>query len=168
MVAITADLGEGTAGRWRYGSGLLLGRRQVLTAAHVVAGAREVWVRDFDRTLSRPANLDSALISDQRQLDLALFEVPDAACLPPSGGPVNRRHESAGATIERCAAVGFPNYQDYERDRRPTRGAVQITGSVSPVSSPGEGLLTFQVTATPRLLDPSTGAPSDTTPWSGI
>ena len=45
VVEVGADLGEGSSRRWRYGSGLLIGRRQVLTAAHVVAGATALTVR---------------------------------------------------------------------------------------------------------------------------
>ena len=46
IVEIEADLGEKG---WRYGSGLVIGDRTVLTAAHVVLDVAEVTVRGTEQ-----------------------------------------------------------------------------------------------------------------------
>ena len=51
VVAIRADRGkDAPGGRWSYGSGCLVAGTMVLTAAHVVAGAHQAWVRTADST----------------------------------------------------------------------------------------------------------------------
>ena len=81
VVEVEADLGQGSSPRYRYGSGLLMGERQVLTAAHVVSGATAVADRGPDK-VQLAASLDTALVGDFDQFDLALLEVPDAEALP--------------------------------------------------------------------------------------
>lgn len=61
--------------RYRYGSGLLVGR-EVLTAAHVVCGAKSVSVRGPDKVL-RSALLEGALVGDPDGCDMALLPVAD-------------------------------------------------------------------------------------------
>ena len=46
MVEVIADLGPSAGARYRYGSGCIVRGRTVLTAAHVVADAVSVAVRD--------------------------------------------------------------------------------------------------------------------------
>ena len=46
LVEVIADWGEAAAERYRYGSGCIVSGRTVLTAAHVVAEAVRVQVRD--------------------------------------------------------------------------------------------------------------------------
>src|SRR5919206_5372158 len=83
VIEVIADLGAEQRPRHRYGSGLLIGGRSVLTSAHVVVGAIEVLVRRPDKTEMR-ADLATALIGDPdpRQLDLAILELPEAEELP--------------------------------------------------------------------------------------
>jgi S1-C subfamily serine protease len=69
-------------GSHRYGSGLLVGERWMLTTAHVVGDAVSVAVRGPDKVLLY-AELQGALIGDQARVDqarvdLALLRVPEA------------------------------------------------------------------------------------------
>src|SRR4051812_7537197 len=78
VVEVIAHLGESVGPRYRYGSGFIVRGRTVLTAAHVVAGAEAVEVRDTDKT-SYPAAVDPAFVGDPggRGPDLALVEIED-------------------------------------------------------------------------------------------
>ena len=49
VVEVITDLGAVGGSRYRYGSGCIVCGRTVLTAAHVVAGAVSVVVRDPDK-----------------------------------------------------------------------------------------------------------------------
>ena len=49
LVEVIADLGPAAASRYRHGSGCIVRGRTVLTAAHVVADAVLVVVRDPDK-----------------------------------------------------------------------------------------------------------------------
>src|SRR3954451_23840967 len=51
LVEVIADLGESAAERYRYGSGCIVRGGTVLTAAHIVAGAVTVRVRDPDKRI---------------------------------------------------------------------------------------------------------------------
>src|SRR5215471_9234071 len=116
VVEIIANLSEGHASQWRYGSGLLIGGRQVLTAAHVVVGAADVRIRLPDKS-SMGALLDTALIGtpDARGLDMALLEVPDADELPHVRIALVNRDVATGEFVEGCAAVGYPAFKEVER-----------------------------------------------------
>jgi S1-C subfamily serine protease len=84
-VEVIADLAEGAHPRHRYGSGCIVSGRTVLTAAHVVAGAVNVWVRNPDKHLY-PATVGAHFVgqADGPSPDLALVEMDDAAAdLPP-------------------------------------------------------------------------------------
>ena len=83
LVEVIADRGAGRKPRRRYGSGLLLSGRWVLTAAHVVQDAVAVQVRGPDKILL-DAVVESALVGDPDRCDLALLEVPAAEDLPRS------------------------------------------------------------------------------------
>jgi hypothetical protein len=51
LVEVIADRGQTAAERYRYGSGCIVRGRTVLTAAHVVSGAKSVQVRDSRKTM---------------------------------------------------------------------------------------------------------------------
>ena len=167
LAAVEADLGEGHDPRWQYGSGLLIGGRQLLTAAHVVQGAQRVAVQAPGRAPTQ-AVLAGALISAPDRFDLAVLDVPEAdelAALPVAG--VNR-NVTGGEFVERCWAVGFPAFQEVERDTagRSLRESAEVKGEIPPLSGLREDLLSFQVTASPQTL-PSAGL-LDASEWSGM
>jgi DNA polymerase III delta prime subunit len=167
VVAVEADLGEGHSPRWRYGSGLLLGGRQILTAAHVVVDAAAVTVRGPDM-VQRTANLDGSLIGDPNRLDLALLEVPEAEVLPGvEVAGVNRDVATGGQLVDNCWALGYPAFTEIDRDGtgRSRRVTEQVRGVVAPLSQQEEHLLSLQVTATPRALPLGT---LDRSEWSGM
>jgi hypothetical protein len=114
------------------------------------------------------AVLASALIGTPDRFDLAVLDVPEAeelAALPVAG--VNRE-VTGGEFVERCWAVGFPAFQEVERDKagRSLRESAQVKGEIPPLSGLREDLLSFQVTASPRALPPA--GPLDTSEWSGM
>jgi Trypsin-like peptidase domain/AAA ATPase domain len=166
VVEVEADLGEGSSPQFRYGSGLLIGERHVLTAAHVVSGAAAVTVRSPEK-VRLAANLDTALVGDPDRLDLALLEVPEAEVLPQVEVAVVDRDVTGGEVIEDCWAVGYPEFAEVRRDAtgRSLRETKEVHGSIAPLSGLVEGLLSLEVTSTPRPLP--AGA-LDRSEWSGM
>lgn len=145
----------------------MIGGRQLLTAAHVVQGAQKVAVQAPGRAPTQ-AVLAGALISAPDRFDLAMLDVPEAdelAALPVAG--VNR-NVTGGEFVERCWAVGFPAFQEVERDTagRSLRESAEVKGEIPPLSGLREDLLSFQVTASPQTL-PSAGL-LDASEWSGM
>jgi Trypsin-like peptidase domain len=168
VVEIEVDLGEETNPRWRYGSGLLVGHRTVLTAAHVVAGAKAIAVRGSDKR-SLDAKLDAELVGDPDRLDLALLELPGLEDpLPPVDIAIVDRDTRSGTFVEGCWSVGYPAFQEVERDAngRSLRETAQVGGRVPPLSGLVEGLLTLEVTASPKEL-PDSGTLGESQ-WSGM
>jgi WD40 repeat protein len=168
VVEVIADLGKTSRPRWRYGSGLLVGGRQVLTAAHVVAGAAAVTVRGPDK-VALPADLDSALLGDPDHLDFALLAVPAAPALPKVAVALVDRDVTTGeVVIEGCWAVGYPSFQEVARDvAGSVRETAQVRGWIPPLSGLVEGLLSLQVTATPQSL-PAEQTRLGESEWSGM
>ena len=112
VVEVIADLGAPAASRYRYGSGCIVRGGTVLTAAHVVAGAVSVVVRDPDKR-EYAATVDPRFVGDVDGPgpDLALLEIADPAFgsdLPPIGLAAVDRDSAAGEPVERCHAVGYP------------------------------------------------------------
>ena len=169
IVEVVADLGVGRSPRRRYGSGLLIGGRQVLTAAHVIDSADAVVVVNADKR-RLTADVSSALVGDQAHFDVAVLNVPEAPDLPTVPlARVDRDVSSGELVINGCWAVGYPEFQEVTRGDVPVRVAVQLRGCVPPLSGLGEGaesLLTLQVTATPRAL-PDDGPLGDSE-WKGM
>jgi Trypsin-like peptidase domain/WD domain, G-beta repeat len=166
VVEVIADLGE-TRPRWRYGSGLLVGGRQLLTAAHVVAGAVAVTVRGPDK-VALPADMDTALIGDPDRLDLALLAVPAAPALPGVAVALVDRDVTTGEVIEGCWAVGYPSFQEVARDvAESVRETAQVRGWIPPLSGLVGDLLSLQVTATPKPL-PAEQTRLGQSEWSGM
>ena len=170
VVEIEADLGEASSPRWRYGSGLLIGGRWVLTAAHVVAGAVAVMVRGTDKA-RLVADLDGAMVGDPARLDLALFRVPGAQLLGDIPVAIASRDLPGGEVIDGCWAVGYPEFAEIRRQAGTSiRKTEQVRGYIAPLSGLGVAndypdLLSLEVTATPRAL-PSTSL--DQSEWSGM
>jgi hypothetical protein len=168
VIEIEVDLGEESDPRWRYGSGLLVGERTVLTAAHVVLDAEAIAVRGSDKR-SLDANIDTELVGDPDRLDLALLEVPELEePLPPVDIAIVDRDTPTGTFVEGCWSVGYPAFQEVVRDAsgRSVRETAQVGGRVPPLSGLVEGFLTLEVTAAPQDL-PDRGTLGESQ-WSGM
>jgi WD40 repeat protein len=170
VVEVAADLGEGVTPRWRYGSGLLIGDRTMLTAAHVLHDAVAVTVRETGKQ-THQARLGTALKGDPGRLDLALLEVPGLAePLPHVPVAVVDRDIETGEDVEDCWVVGYPAFQEIKRagHDRATRVSAHVRGKIPPLSGLGDdlGLLSLHVTAAPRELP--AGATLGQSEWSGM
>lgn len=164
VVEVIADLGEGAEPRYRYGSGCIVRERVVLTAAHVVAGALTVQVRGADKVLL-PASAEERFTGGGSGPDLALVEIDDdRPGLEPLELAVIDRDSPTGAPVEGCHVVGYPQFRDTPRRGRETTDAF---GYIPVLAGLVSGLLTVQVTASPRPLPPETSALGDSE-WSGI
>jgi Trypsin-like peptidase domain len=172
VVEVIADLGPPADSRYRYGSGCIVRGGTVLTAAHVVTDARSVVVRD-------PAKREYAAVVDPRFVgdvdgpgpDLALLEIADPAFggdLPPIGLAAVDRDSATGEPVERCHAVGYPWFTETRsRTRIAVRDTVDAIGVVPVLSKLKTGLLSVQVTVTPRELPPEEIA-LGASQWSGM
>lgn len=170
VVEVIADLGEATSPRYRYGSGCVVVGATVLTAAHVVAGARTVVVRGPDKVL-RPASVDPRFVGDVDGPgpDLALVFVDgggDHAAM--RLGMVNRGSVNADP-VERCQAIGYPGFME-----RSTAGAahafrdtVDAFGHVPVLSNLASGLLSLVVVGAPRPLPPESASLGESE-WAGM
>ena len=168
LVEVIADLGPPAAARYRYGSGCIVRGGTVLTAAHVVAGALSVVVRDPAKR-EYTATVDPRFVGDADGPgpDLALLEVADPAFggdLPPIGLAAVDRDK--GEPVERCHAVGYPWFAE-TRSRVAVRDTVDAIGVVPVLSNLAAGLLSVQVTVAPRALPPQETALGKSE-WSGM
>ncbi|MEV6806247.1 trypsin-like peptidase domain-containing protein [Streptomyces sp. NPDC051132] len=158
-----------TSPRYRYGSGLLVGK-EVLTAAHVVAGAKSVSVRGPDK-IERPALLDGALIGNPDGCDMALLPIPDGDEATGVELALVRRDGPGGEIVENCWSVGYPVSQEVHRDApvpsRIVRETVEVRGCIPPLSGLVEGLLSLKVTHEPRAL-PEQRIRAGESEWSGM
>ena len=170
VVEVEADLGEDNDPRYQYGSGLLVGGRTILTAAHAVIDAVAVTVRRSDK-LRWSAELDGALIGDADRLDLALLDVPDLEEPFPSlrVATVDRDASAGDQMIEGCWSVGYPLFQEVERDAdgRAVRETAHVHGQIPPLSGLVEKLLSLEVTKAPCGL-PGSGMTLGESQWSGM
>ena len=183
VVAVTAQSNDAGGEPWyRFGSGCVVAGRTVLTAAHVLDGAQQVWVKFPDRR-EYQAIVDPQLVGDPRGWradqtvgpDLALLTISD----PVDGAPpftemsplplgrVNR--DAPGGQVERVRTLGYPQFADVPaaesgllyRDTRQADGRV-LTGSHLM-----RGLLDLQVSIAPRDLPDAQTRLADS-PWSGM
>ncbi|WP_406375717.1 serine protease [Streptomyces sp. NBC_00647] len=150
----------------RYGSGCVVAGKTVLTAAHVVAGADALRIRDV-RKREYPATADAAFIGDPDGPgpDLALLR---ADGLPGEGLPAMPlaravRDAPATAVIERCHALGYPVFAEtrLSSGAAAARDVIQATGFIAPLSKLTRGLLSMVVSSQPT---PRAGE----SPWSGM
>jgi hypothetical protein len=170
LVEVIADRGEAAAPRYRYGSGCIVVGRTVLTAAHVVAGAVRVQVRDSHK---RPysATVDPRLVGDADGLgpDLALVEVVDpgfADELPPIGLAAIDRDSPTAEPVGRCHAIGYPWFAETPSPRA-VRDTVDAIGVLPVASGLAGGLLSVVVSVAPRPLPPEDWRLTDSE-WSGM
>jgi uncharacterized protein YidB (DUF937 family) len=171
VVEVLADLGEGRSPRYRVGSGCIVAGRTVLTAAHVVAGAVGVQVRDPGKVL-HTAVLDPVFIGDAAGPgpDLALVQItdPETGELPPMGLAAVDRDSTAGDPVERCHVVGYPQFMERPAaDGSKVRDTADAVGHVPVLSGLAGGLLTVQVRTAPRPLPPKQTGLGDSE-WSGM
>jgi WD40 repeat protein len=172
VVEVIADLGGAGGAGYRYGSGCIVRGRTVLTAAHVVAGAVSVVVRD-------PGKREYTVMVDPRFVgdvdgpgpDLALVEIDDPAFsldVPGIGLAAVDRDSTTGEPVERCHAVGYPWFAEARsRTRAAVRDTVDAIGVVPVLSNLAAGLLSVQVTVAPRELPPEETALT-ASEWSGM
>jgi WD40 repeat protein len=169
VVEIEAVLGTGPAEQYRYGSGFRLGRRLVLTAAHVVAGAATagITVRGPDK-VPHPARVVDGLAGDPDTVDLALLELRDEiAELPPPPVAAVDRDAPVPVPVEGCWAVGYPLFQEIRSAAGVVRETAQVWGMILPAENLVGGLLSLHVTSAPRALPPRQEALGQSQ-WSGM
>jgi hypothetical protein len=168
LVEVIADQGESAAARYRYGSGCIVSGRTVLTAAHVVAGAQRVQVRDPNKRLWS-ATVDPGFVGDSNGPgpDLALLEIDDPAVdLPPMGLARVDRDGPTDEPVERCHAIGYPWFAETPSPAT-VRDTVDAIGVVPVLSKLAAGLLSVQVSVSPRSL-PAKEKSLAESEWSGM
>ena len=170
IVEVKADLGEQARRRFRYGSGLLIGGRTVLTAAHAVAGAVAVSVRTSDKR-DLAAVVDIAWVGDPARCDVAFLEVAELATgLEFLAVAVVDRQTASGRFVEDCWAVGYPALAETTDERgRSVRKSRHVGGRIAPLSNLDDGLLSMTVTAGSGDAGlPDSGIVLSESPWSGM
>jgi WD40 repeat protein len=170
VVEVIADLGPSAANRYLYGSGCIVQGRTVLTAAHVVADAVTVSVRDPDKR-EYSATVDPRFVGDARGPgpDLALVQIDDPRfelVVPPIGLARVDRDSPTGEPVERCHAVGYPWFAESPAPSA-VRETVDATGVVPVLSRLAGGLLSVQVSVSPRPLPPHQIVLGESE-WSGM
>jgi WD40 repeat protein len=149
--------------RWTSASGLLVGDRLVLTAAHALTPDGSVTVRGVDK-VERSAVL---LLHGDARADLALLELaePWPGRPPLRFGAVDR---DAAGLVRGCRAIGYPRFQEILTPQgRTFRDTAQLDGDIPTGDQRVSGLLTLRVTSTPRPLPPHEEA-LGRSQWSGV
>jgi tetratricopeptide (TPR) repeat protein len=146
---------------WSAGSGFLVARSLVLTAAHNV-GDGEILVRvqgaDWPATVRLRGSVETA--------DLALLEITGVSVECPRFryGRVDR---TAPGFVDRCWAIGFPAYKERLRgtppQRDPQRRTTHVSGQVPTGENLGQDLLTLLVRHAPAAQ-----RGGDQSEWSGM
>lgn len=171
VVEVISNLGSAADSRYRYGSGCIVRGGTVLTAAHVVAGAVSVVVRDPAKR-EYAATVDPRFVCDAQGPgpDLALLEIDDPTferTLPAIGLAAVDRDSASGEPVDRCHAVGYPWFAETRsRTRTAVRDTADVIGVVSVLSKLAAGLLSVQVSISPRPL-PQRGSLGESE-WSGM
>jgi hypothetical protein len=168
LVEVIADRGESAAARYRYGSGCIVRGRTVLTAAHVVVGAVRVQVRDPHKRLYS-ATMDPGFVGDVDGPgpDLALVEIDDPTVdLPPIGLARVDRDGPTDEPVERCHAIGYPWFAETPSPAA-VRDTVDAIGVIPVLSKLAAGLLSVQVSTSPRPLPPAEKRLAESE-WSGM
>ena len=176
VVEVIADIGESAHPRYRYGSGCIVAGSTVLTAAHVVAGAASIEVRDPNK-VPYAASCDQQLIGDEHGPgpDLAIVDIAERADSAEDRplselGPIPlakvNRESKEGAVVDRCQAIGYPSFAELPgpSDIRETVGAF---GFIPVASGLVRGLLSLQVIGPPHPILPGSGALRESE-WSGM
>ena len=166
VVEVIADLG----GSYRYGSGFIVRAGTVLTAAHVVAGAVSVSVRDPDkRAFTGSADPRFTGDPDGPGPDLALIEIDAPELdLPPVGLARVDRDSPTGRPVQDCQVIGYPAFMERDTpDGGQVRETADASGHVPVLEGLAGGLLSVQVTHSPRPL-PAKETALGESPWSGM
>jgi hypothetical protein len=170
VVEVIADLGDSATRRYRYGSGFIVRAGTVLTAAHVVADAVSVRVRDPDKRMSA-ASADPQFTGDVNGPgpDLALIEIDSPGMdLPPFGLARVDRDSPTGERVKDCQVVGYPAFVEQNTpDGGQIRETADAFGYVPVLERLARGLLSVQVTHSPRPLPPQEIALGESQ-WSGM
>jgi WD40 repeat protein len=170
VVEVIADLGAAAHPRFRYGSGFIVRKGTVLTAAHVVASAVSVSVRDPDKRVF-PVSADPRFTGDAHGPgpDLALLEIDHPELdLPPVGLARVDRDSPTGKSVQDCQVIGYPAFKERDTpDGGQVRETADATGHVPVLEGLAEGLLSVQVTRSPRPLPPKEAALGESE-WSGM
>jgi tetratricopeptide (TPR) repeat protein len=150
---------DGGSRGWSVGSGFLIRGNLVLTAAHNV-GIGELLVRiggiERSAAIRLKANPDF--------VDLAVLEIQSTDINVPlcRYGAVDR---ASSALIERCWAVGFPQFKERPTATKPLRLSAQVNGEIPTGENLGHQLLSFRVTSTPGARPTDR---LDESEWSGM
>ncbi|MBV1856537.1 WD40 repeat domain-containing protein [Catellatospora tritici] len=163
-VEVIHDAGPAAARRWTCSSGLLIGARLVLTAAHAVPPGGTVTVRRADKVeLAATVRLRG----DESTADLAIVELAaPVGQLPPLGYGTVRR--DGADQVPGCRGIGYPDFQTVRRDGGPpVRDTAQLDGVIPTAEQRIADLLTLRVTSAPRPLPPQQEA-LGASPWSGV
>ncbi|MGY4960576.1 trypsin-like peptidase domain-containing protein [Streptomyces sp. 900105245] len=146
-------------GRARRGSGYLIHSGVVLTAAHVVRGAKRIALRfDADRPDERTRRADVLWLAEH--IDIALLSVPDEVTdTAVAFGRVGERD-----AVLRCTTLGFPRFKlrPYGDDEASYRDTCHAEGSCPVLSHRREGTLELIVAPPEREVDPARS------PWEGM
>jgi hypothetical protein len=140
----------------------------VFTAAHVVSGAREIWVR-FNADLSGEWSVRAQVVVADPVSDVAVLSIvphdPGESISPALVGRVGERAESLD-----CMAVGFPRFKlrEYPRETAGAplsryRDSHPAIGTISPLANWREGTLEMLVPAPAPDPDPDRHSP-----WEGM
>jgi hypothetical protein len=183
VVEVLAISGEDGGETWTQGSGLIIGPRLVLTAAHVLT-AEDIYVRTFDPSpnlgLPMPKAMWPATVrirGNAVAVDLALIEIRDSD--DRSADEFDDLSFLRLATIDRhvphadallgCTAVGFPRFMEVTNQHSdpPIRETAHIEGHVPVLSGMATGFLALRVEAAPRALS-AASYDLDASEWSGI
>ena len=170
VVEVIACLGQSAAEPYRYGSGLIVRGGTVLTAAHVVANAVSVSVRDPDKRMFL-ASVDPRFTGDPNGPgpDLALVEIDDPQTdLPPIHLARVDRDSLTGEPVRGCQVIGYPAFMEQDTpDDGQIRETADASGYVPVLSRLAGGLLSVLVTHRPRPLPPQETALGESE-WSGM
>lgn len=144
-------------GRPRHGGvGAVIDGGLILTAAHVVAGARTVTVhvRSFDPaslSITLGASVPAAVVASDDGADIAVLRTADASVLPAPMSLAGDREISEGQTVwffGKSSACRFGTVTGtYASSHRPDRPLVEVSAasvdgdSGAPVVIPGRGLI---------------------------
>ncbi|WP_163511629.1 trypsin-like peptidase domain-containing protein [Fodinicola acaciae] len=141
----------------RRGSGYRVSDTEVLTAAHVLAGAEAVEVR-FEPDLPTGRQLPARSWRTHPSADFAVVTIePDGRPTPAAAyGRVTER-----LAVLTAQAVGFPRWK-LRFDDQPYRDAHHVVGTIAVLSNFREGTLEVRVPTPPA--DPDDGG----SPWEGM
>src|SRR5215472_13009893 len=121
VVEVIGEYGQSSEEQFRLGSGCVVAGRVVLTAAHVVAGARRVIVRDARKRVLPVLWTPEAEVfvgtSKDGGPDLALVELADSGIdFPPLPLARINRSGELDDIVEGCVTIGYPLFAQRPAD----------------------------------------------------